>query len=200
MWGRPFMGTDVYHVIAWFILYSILGWFVESVYMSFCNHKITNRGFAKGPFCPIYGFGFVGALFILKPISHQFVLLYIAGAVLATLFEFIVARLMIRFLGEVWWDYNDKPFNYKGIICLESTIAWGFYTLFLFGFLQNIVVHISDRVAMPVGIRICKIVLVVFSLDFICQLMRALKRNYSEKYLEQVEKVKDRYLSFRTKF
>ena len=31
----------------WFLTYSMMGWLVESIYMSFCNHKITNRGFEK---------------------------------------------------------------------------------------------------------------------------------------------------------
>ena len=60
MWNYEILGTDIYHLLAAFVLYSILGWALESTYMSFCNHKLTNRGFGKGPFCPIYGFG--GAL------------------------------------------------------------------------------------------------------------------------------------------
>lgn len=47
MWTRELFGSDVYHLIAAFIIYSVLGWFVESAYMSFCNHRLTNRGFAK---------------------------------------------------------------------------------------------------------------------------------------------------------
>ena len=57
MWNYEILGTDIYHLLAAFVLYSILGWALESTYMSFCNHKLTNRGFGKGPFCPIYGFG-----------------------------------------------------------------------------------------------------------------------------------------------
>ena len=55
----------------WFLTYSMMGWLVESIYMSFCNHKITNRGFAKGPFCPIYGFGALTVFFVLRPYSDN---------------------------------------------------------------------------------------------------------------------------------
>ena len=55
MWNRIIFGRDVYHVVMWFLTYSILGWIVESAYMSVCNRKWTNRGFSRGPFCPIYG-------------------------------------------------------------------------------------------------------------------------------------------------
>ena len=52
MWTKEMFGTDVYHLVAAFIIYSMLGWLVESIYMSICNKKLTNRGFGKGPFCP----------------------------------------------------------------------------------------------------------------------------------------------------
>ena len=50
----PVINHEFYNVALWFIIYSVLGWFVESIYMSYCNKKITNRGMVKGPFCPIY--------------------------------------------------------------------------------------------------------------------------------------------------
>ena len=57
LWTKAVLGTDVYHIIQWFLIYSILGWVVESIYMSICNRRLTNRGFVKGPICPIYGVG-----------------------------------------------------------------------------------------------------------------------------------------------
>jgi len=61
-------GIDVYHVIQWFLIYSILGWCVESIYMSICEKRLVNRGFIFGPICPIYGFGAVGAYLLLRPL------------------------------------------------------------------------------------------------------------------------------------
>ena len=66
-------------------------------------------------------------------------MLYLAGAFTATVFEYMVGRLMLRLFGEVWWDYREKPFNYQGIICLESTIAWGFYAVIIIGYLHQAV-------------------------------------------------------------
>ena len=39
MWTTEIFGTDIYHLIAAFVVYSMLGWLVESIYMSFCNRK-----------------------------------------------------------------------------------------------------------------------------------------------------------------
>lgn len=123
MWSRVFCGVSAEHIIECFVFYSMLGWAVESLYMSICNRKLTNRGFGVGPFCPIYGFGAVFGYFLLRPLASHPVLLYLTAAVSATAFEYLVAILMQKVLHQVWWDYNEKPFNYKGLICLESTLA-----------------------------------------------------------------------------
>lgn len=189
MWSRELMGTDLYHLIGAFVIYSVLGWCIESVYMSFCNRRLTNRGFGKGPFCPIYGFGAVLGYLVLCPLKGRYVLLYFSGAVLATVFEFLVGKMMIRLFGELWWDYNEKPFNYKGIICLESSIAWGFYALGVIGYLNDAIYSLIDRVAMGTGIKIISVILSIVTVDYIIQLCKAFhvdmqkqKKFVSEKY------------------
>ena len=181
MWGRELLGTDVYHLTAAFVLYSVLGWCLESAYMSFCNKKLTNRGFARGPFCPIYGFGAVIGYMLLSPLKGHYLKIYFVGAFLATMFEFIVGKGMIRFLGDLWWDYNEKPFNYQGIICLESTIAWGFYAIGIIQFVNDGIYKIIDRVSLDVGIILVKIVLLFVVADYIVQLGKVLVIDIKEK-------------------
>lgn len=165
-WTRGILGTDLYHIIQWFLIYSMLGWLVESIYMSICNKKLTNRGFMRGPMCPIYGVGALTVYFLLQPVCHNIYLLYFMGCLIPTLLEFATAKLMIYIFGEVWWDYSDKPFNYKGILCLESTIAWGFYTLGLFSFLHKGVEFIVSKYSYSTGIWMSSILLLVFAVDF----------------------------------
>lgn len=181
MWTKELLGTDVYHLVASFVLYSMLGWLVESTYMSICNRKPTNRGFGKGPFCPIYGFGAVGGYLLLSPLKGHYVALYIVGAILATVFEFIVGVGMIRLLGDLWWDYNEKPFNYKGIVCLESTIAWGFYALGIIGFINSGIYWIIDRVSVGTGIRLIVFALLLVSIDYAFQLIKVFHIDVREK-------------------
>lgn len=181
MWTKELLGTDVYHLAASFVVYSMLGWLVESIYMSFCNRKITNRGFAKGPFCPIYGFGAVFGYLILSPLRGQYIKLYLAGAILATTFEYLVGIGMIRFLGKLWWDYNEKPFNYKGIICLESTLAWGFYAIGIVQFLQKVVSQAIDAVDMNIGIPLIKVILFIAAVDYFFSLMKVFHIDVKER-------------------
>ena len=180
----------------WFLTYSMMGWLVESIYMSFCNHKITNRGFAKGPFCPIYGFGALTVFFILRPYSDNSILLFFLGSFLATTLEFLTALVMKRIIGEIWWDYHEKPFNYRGIICLESSIAWGFYTLFLFMFLQNIVAAFVAMIPVRAGRAIGNLILIGYIMDFSATIYRQKKENLQEsmdeEQIQQIEQAKDK--------
>lgn len=177
MWTQQILGVDSYHIIQWFFAYSILGWCVESIYMSICSRKLVNRGFVKGPICPIYGFGALGVYFLLRPISDDYVLLYICGALTATAFEFLVGKAMQILFGEIWWDYRDKPFNYKGIVCLESTVAWGFYTLIMFGFLQRAVEYIVDSYSYQKGVVIGTVLILFFAADLGHSLYEAKKED-----------------------
>ncbi|MDE7254082.1 MAG: putative ABC transporter permease [Acetatifactor sp.] len=199
MWTKELLGTDVYHLMAAFILYSMLGWLVESIYMSLCNRKLTNRGFGKGPFCPIYGFGAVVGYLLLSPLKGHYVKLYIVGAVLATIFEFIVGKGMIKFLGDLWWDYNDKPFNYKGIICLESTIAWGFYAIGIIQFVHTGIYWIIDKINFRAGIRLVSLALFLVAIDYTVQLIRVFHIDMQERkdwLIQKKERIIERYHAF----
>ena len=189
-------GTDIYHIIASFMIYSMIGWLVESVYMSVCNRKITNRGFAKGPFCPIYGFGGVLGYLILHPLEGKYIQLYVAGALIATLFEFLVGKLMLALFGQLWWDYNEKTFNYKGIICLESTIAWGFYAVIIIMFLNGKIMGFIDRYSYEAGVKVCTVLALAAFFDVLFHLFRALNWSVA-KYRD---KIKEKYEMFRARW
>ncbi|MBD5544983.1 MAG: putative ABC transporter permease [Lachnospiraceae bacterium] len=196
MWTKEILGTDVLHLTQCFILYSMLGWLIESAYMSLCNRKITNRGFASSPICPIYGFGGVLGYLILHPLSRNLFMLYIAGALIATAFEFLVAKLMYKVLGNVWWDYSEKPLNYKGIICAESTVAWGFYAVIIVNFLHKALMRTVDSIPTQIGIVACRIIMVCYGLDFAYHLLQALDINVKEYQ----KKVRESYHHFRAKW
>ncbi|MDD3367963.1 MAG: putative ABC transporter permease [Lachnospiraceae bacterium] len=194
MWSKEIFGTDIYHLLATFILYSMLGWLIESIYMSYCNKKLTNRGFGRGPFCPIYGFGGVIGYLVMQPLRTHVVLLYLVGAILATSFEFVVALLMQKLFGMVWWDYNDKPLNYKGIICLESTIAWGFYACIIVLFLNHRLVGLIDRYDAQFGELACTVIMVLETIDYLIQLSKVIDLGTGkEKLLEKYCQIRGRF-------
>lgn len=192
---------DLYHIVSVFFIYSILGWIVESIYMSICNRKLTNRGFIKGPICPIYGGAATIIYFLLLPLAGNYVAIYFVGVVVATAIEYIVAQIMLFIFGEVWWDYNDKPFNYKGILCLESSIAWGFYCVFLFGFLQKTAIAFVDFYTEKIGIMAGECILSLLIIYYMVSFMHTVinhrrEHNYEETEYEIEEEETEEKLSY----
>lgn len=184
MWNRTLFGLESYYIILWFLTYSILGWVVESIYMSICNRKLTNRGFARGPICPIYGVGALTVFIVLRPYSDNIFMLFVLGSVLATTIEFVTAILMNKMFGEIWWDYKDKPFNYKGILCLESSIAWGVYTIILFTFLHKFVEGLVNKIPFHIGQTIGNIILCAVIIDYMFVLYREKKDAIPDSVVE----------------
>lgn len=141
---------SIYHMINVFFLFSFMGYVLECIVLTIQYKKLViNWGFGHGPFCIIYGFGALGAYLVLSPFEGHFVQLYFASMLMATLMELVTAAVMIRLFGSLWWDYSDKKFNYKGIICAESSIAWGFLGIFFFtwlnGFAHSVVAKIPEN-------------------------------------------------------
>ncbi len=169
-----------------FFLYSFLGWVMECIVIRREKGRWENRGFAHLPFCIIYGFGAMLGFALLRPFSGNYVLLYLVGAVLATLFEYLTARLMLRLFGTFWWDYTNKPFNYKGILCLESTLGWGLIALLLFAFLHRLVFRAVLLIPDRVGLAAAFLLVCAYAVDFAVSAYQAYQNAHTSTEAEHV--------------
>ena len=166
MWNLTINGTDLYHILNWFFIYSFLGWVWETFYVSTKHGEFVNRGFVSGPFCTIYGFGAISVYLILKPIENHVLLLFLGGIVVATVLEYITAVLMESIFHTSWWDYSDQKFNFQGRICLGCSLGWGLFTVGLFRVLHPVVSDFVELYSRKTGeIAVC-VVTVVYIVDF----------------------------------
>ena len=121
-----------YQPLQWlflFFFYSFFGWCFESTYVSIMEKHLTNRGFMRGPFLPLYGSGGIMMLVVSKPYYDNIFLVFIAGCIGATALELVTGIVMEALFKVRYWTYDHKKFNFKGYICLESTIVWGICTV-----------------------------------------------------------------------
>ncbi|MDY5869393.1 MAG: hypothetical protein SPK58_03260 [Lachnospiraceae bacterium] len=162
-----------YTLIQWlffFYFYCFFGWVFESTYVSVKSRKFVNRGFMRGPFLPIYGSGAIMMLVVSMPFQDNLILTYLAGCVGATVLEFVTGTVMEALFKVRYWDYSNQKFNYKGHICLGSTLAWGFLTIFMTEFLhrgvEKLVFSIPDLIITILTIALTIVILVDFTLSF----------------------------------
>ena len=120
-----------YHWLTFFYIYCFFGWIFESTYVSLKQHHFVNRGFLRLPMLPLYGTGAVMMLWVSIPVKDNLLLVYCSGVVAATLLEYVTGYIMERLFKVRYWDYSSQKFNLHGYICLTSSIAWGFLTIFM---------------------------------------------------------------------
>ena len=121
-----------YTIIQWlffFYFYCFCGWCVESTYVSIKSKKLTNRGFMRGPFLPIYGSGATMMLVVSMPFQGNIFLTYVAGCIGATVLEYVTGVTMEALFKVRYWDYSKNKFNFQGHICLGSSLSWGLLTI-----------------------------------------------------------------------
>ncbi len=175
MWEIQIAGTDIYHIINWFYIYSFLGWLWESSYVSFKEKKLVNRGFVTGPVCTIYGFGAVIVYLILKPISGNIILLYLGGVIVPTILEYATAVLMETLFHTSWWDYSKNKYNFQGRICLGASLGWGAFSVILFYVFQPFVERIVALYSVATGELLVRIATLVYAVDFGMSYMNAMQ-------------------------
>lgn len=171
---NPTILTAASHINVFF-LFSFFGWIMECCVLTVEKRRfVFDRGFIRGPFCIIYGFGAVAGYYILRIFSFNTAVLFIAGAVCATLFELFTALLMKRVFGSFWWDYSNKPFNYKGMICLESTLAWGVIGVLIVKLLFSAVWNLASRIPSVLTVKCAAVLVIYYAVDFAFSVRRAL--------------------------
>lgn len=188
-----------YSIIQWlffFYFYCFFGWIFESTYVSIKSRKFVNRGFMRGPFLPIYGSGAIMMLVVSMPFQDNIFLTYIAGCIGATVLELVTGIAMEALFKVRYWDYSNQKFNYKGHICLSSTIAWGFLTI-----LMTELVHKGvERIVFLIPVLVVNVVTVIVTVYIIIDFTLSFKAAMDlrdilvglEKAKEEMERIQKR--------
>lgn len=185
--------SEVYTLIIYFIIYSFVGWVLESVYKSILQKKLVNSGFLAGPFCPIYGYGALIMYLSLKDVTNNIFILFIYGLVALSVFEYIVGLFLELVFKTKYWDYSNNKFNIHGRVCLLNSFYWGIlgivFMRLIHPLVANVVAKIPDlyiTIAAYAGV-------VYFAIDTITSTIKVIKINIRLKDLEKItEDIKNR--------
>ena len=111
--------------LVWLLLiYSFLGWVVETIVGTVKKKKFVNRGFSTGPFCLVYGIAAVFMAVTMEELMAEPVFQLIGCGVLATIIEWMAGKILERLNQHKWWDYSNKKWNFDGYICLQYSVLW----------------------------------------------------------------------------
>ena len=108
-----------------FLLYSFLGWTLETAAGTIRQKRFVNRGFTTGPFCMVYGVAAVVMTAALQELRESFLFLFLGCMVVGTAVEWFAGKLLERLNQKKWWDYSEKRWNFDGYICAQYSLLWG---------------------------------------------------------------------------
>ena len=131
-WGFSILGISIWKIFAYFIIYSILGYIIETLFGIATKGVWESRqSFLYGPFCAIYGVGAALMIIFLHKYSKRYNTLFVLGFIIGSIVEYLVSFLGEMMLHVKWWDYSNMPLNINGRICVFFSIFWGFLAIYL---------------------------------------------------------------------
>lgn len=177
---------NVYELIAFFILYSVIGWGVEVVYHVLKCGVVVNRGYLNGPVCPIYGFGMLAILVTLLPYEKNRIMLFLGGMILSTVIELVGGYALYHFFHQRWWDYSKEPFNLGGYICARFTVFWGVGAVLVMDMIHPVLRRVVEMIPQKLGVVILVFCSVFYFIDVVVTTMTVLKMRKEFEHLEQI--------------
>lgn len=143
----PVVKITFKRILAYFIIYSFLGFIIETIFGMLTKGVIESRqSCLYGPFCCIYGLGAAVMIPGLQKFKKKNWTLFLAGAIEGSIVEYVIS-----WLGEIvfhikWWDYSNMPFDINGRICLLFTIFWGILALVLMKLINPYIEKFIDKI------------------------------------------------------
>ncbi|MFZ3010173.1 MAG: putative ABC transporter permease [Candidatus Microsaccharimonas sp.] len=161
--------------VLFFLIYSLLGVVVETIYRLITEQQLYGaHGFLHLPLFPIYGFGALLIILLLRTHVRHPIWLFFAGAFLATVLEFVGHWLIEVVFGDRIWDYKSLPFNLDGRISLYSSVGFGLGAVLLVHVIHPRLEKLVNRLPKRPTIIIASVVLTVLVTDFVLTVIERL--------------------------
>lgn len=109
-----------------FLVSSLLGDLIETVYCGILGHWMSRSSVLYGPFSFVWGIGAVVLTISLQEFakkSDRYV--FLAGCVIGGVYEYMCSVFTELVFGTVFWDYSHMPFNFGGRTNLLFCFFWG---------------------------------------------------------------------------
>lgn len=160
---------SIYQLLWLFLIYSFVGWILETIFAITKQRKIINRGLINGSFCTVYGFTGVLITVALKDLSG--VWLFLFSAIYASVIEWVAGKIIEKICHERWWNYENNKFNLGGYISLQTSVLWGALGFIAVTFTNSLLIDAYKLIPFMVVRIILIVVVVALAADMIFSLL-----------------------------
>lgn len=155
----------IWKILIYFIIYSVLGFFIETIYAIFTKGMLESRqSFLYGPFCIVYGIAAIILIFSLNKYKKHNFKLFIYGMLLGCIVEYFSSYIGEIILHVKWWDYSNDFLNIHGRTCLYYAVCWGFLSIVLINYVNPTIEKILDSIYQKVSGFIIKSLVTVITI------------------------------------
>ena len=157
--NKTIFGFSIWRLIAYFIIYSVLGFVIETAFGAVTKGVIESRkSFLYGPFCAIYGLGAVVMILCLQPFKKNNNTLFWGGFVVGSIIEYLVSLIGELIFHVIWWDYSDMPLNINGRVCVYFSIFWGLLGIYLVSYINPKIDKLINFIKRKISDKALKII------------------------------------------
>ena len=182
---------NILNMFFYVLLYSFIGWVLESVYKTFLERQLVNSGFLKGPFCPIYGLGALIMLLTLNFLKGNIALLFIVSFFIMTLWEYIAGVILEKVFKTKYWDYSNNRFNINGRVCLLNSIFWGVLGVLFINYVHPFIEEKIGLIPQNILLYITIVIYILVLIDLVATTITTLKFSDTIKKINELgEKIK----------
>lgn len=154
-----------------FLIGSIVGFIYEEIFYYIFEDTLAKRGFLYGPYLPVYGFGAVLMVLLLKKYKKDPFIVFLLAMLLTGVVEYITGFIMYQAYHRVWWDYTGLFLNIDGYVCLRSVLTFGIGGLILIYVIEPLLCKLSENINTKLYLTTSVLIVMTFVIDLTFTLM-----------------------------
>lgn len=150
-----------------FLIYSIFGFIIETTLKTFFMPGMNN-GILYGPWIPVYGFGTVLIIIIMRTVFNRvkaprfikILLMFVLVGIILSLLEYLGGVLIQIIFNKKFWNYSHFKYNLGPYISLEMSLVWTVFSFILVYIIKPKVDKLIKKIPLPVTVLVSVIFLI----------------------------------------